>query len=537
MTLNESGTNVTTTVDASAMTGEFKFTEGVTNDVTITGSATAKNTFVMGATLNNDDTLTGGSSTKDSVSATVNGSTATTGKFSLTAIETLALTVTDASTNTVDLSSSSGVSAVTIAASAGAGNGAITVKGLASGTTVSTTDQGTNDFDGTLTVALADATGTSDAITIGLENDQSADDFTFVSSGIETVTFAGNTTDGINAGTDVDISGSDATSIVLSGGDASSKVNFSGANANKALTSVDASGWAGIVDVDASTATTAAAVTANLGTFDASSGDAATGSTATGNNDKLIGTLAATDAAAAFVTGFSQFENYEITIGDAVDITTASNEGMGDGDNVVETITISGGNALSSYTSTDGAIDGTSLTSFDASGFKGTTSVTVNAGIADTVTLKAGSATDDSLTFSAVNGLAKATTGKLAATGFETVALLTATAASTIDASGLTGTTTIAVENDQNVTLSGVAAGTTIQLGATTAAATDDYSGTVTVSLADATGTSDSLTFTTVKSAADDQLDATLSTTGIESVTITHNAVAGQGDGDLNVWQ
>ena len=80
-TLNESGTNVTTTVDASAMTGEFKFTEGVTNDVTITGSATAKNTFVMGATLNNDDTLTGGSSTKDSVSATVNGSTATTGKF------------------------------------------------------------------------------------------------------------------------------------------------------------------------------------------------------------------------------------------------------------------------------------------------------------------------------------------------------------------------------------------------------------------------------------------------------------------------
>ena len=84
----------------------------------------------------------------------------------------------------------------------------------------------------------------------------------------------------------------------------------------------------------------------------------------------MIGTLAATDAAAAFVTGFSQFENYEITIGDAVDITTATNEGMGDGDNVVETITISGGNALSSYTSTDGAIDGTSLTSFDASGFK-----------------------------------------------------------------------------------------------------------------------------------------------------------------------
>ena len=83
---------------------------------------------------------------------------ATTGKFSLTAIETLALTVTDAGTNTVDLSSSSGVSAVTIAASAGAGNGVITVKGLASGTTVSTTDAA-NDFDGTLTVALADATG------------------------------------------------------------------------------------------------------------------------------------------------------------------------------------------------------------------------------------------------------------------------------------------------------------------------------------------------------------------------------------------
>jgi S-layer protein len=219
-----------------------------------------------------------------------------------------------------------------------------------------------------------------------------------------------------------------------------------------------------------------------------------------------------------------QTSSQNLTFKDGVAITAAANEGLGDGDNIVTSITLKGGNTLSSYTAA-GAIDGTKLTSFDASAFNGTTSINVDSAVASAVTLKAGASTTDSLTYSAVNGLAAATTGKLVSTGFETVKLLTATAASTIDASGLAGATTIAVENDQNVTLSKLAAGTTIQLGATAfdesnATTTDDYTGTLTVSLADETGTADSIKFSVVNTDGNNNVSAILKTTAIETVEI-----------------
>ena len=65
--LDQSGTNVTTTVDASGLTGTFGFT-GVANNLTIKG-ASGKNTIAMGATLNASDSITGGAATTDVVSA------------------------------------------------------------------------------------------------------------------------------------------------------------------------------------------------------------------------------------------------------------------------------------------------------------------------------------------------------------------------------------------------------------------------------------------------------------------------------------
>ena len=106
----------------------------------------------------------------------------------------------------------------------------------------------------------------------------------------------------------------------------------------------------------------------------------------------------------------------------------------GDGDNIVETITMSGGNSLTSYnmTTNAGAIDGTKLTTFDASGLGGAISLNVDASRMDNLTVKGSTASaKDFVTYSAVNGLT-ATTGKALTEGVETVALRTATAASTV---------------------------------------------------------------------------------------------------------
>ena len=542
-TLNQTGTNVTTTFDASAATGTLSFTEAVTNDMTIKGSAGA-NTFVMGSTLNNKDTLVGGASTKDSVSATVgSATTATTGALNLTAIETLALTSTDGQTAEVSLAASTGVTKVTVAASSTTGDGVLNLKGLAAGTVVATTDQATNDFDGTIAVTLADATGTADALTIELNNATSEDDVTITSTGVETLTIKATDT-GLYAGTSVNVNGVDAASLIVTGGVAASALDMTKGTTklNKAVTSVDASAFLGSVTFVASDDATASGVAVKAGELAVSSNafvDDITATTATGKTDSLTATLGTSATSANFISKFKKFETYDLTFKDGVAITAAANEGLGDGDNIVTSITLKGGNTLSSYTAA-GAIDGTKLTSFDASAFNGTTSINVDSAVASAVTLKAGASTTDSLTYSAVNGLAAATTGKLVSTGFETVKLLTATAASTIDASGLAGATTIAVENDQNVTLSKLAAGTTIQLGATAydesnATTTDDYTGTLTVSLADETGTADTIKFSIVNTDGDNNVSAVLKTTAIETVEVSASTATGTNDVQLDV--
>ena len=536
-TLNESagGANVTTTIDASAATGTFGFTEGVTNDLTIKGSAGA-NTIVMASTLNNKDTIIGGASTKDTVSATIGAATtATTGKFNLTGIENLALTTTDGETAVVDLSASTGVTAVTLAASGAAGSGVVTIKGLAAGTTVSATEQAANDFDGTLTVALADATGTADAITIGLNNSTTSDNFTLVAAGIETVTLSAAAT-GINAGSSLDVSGVAATKLVVTGGVAASGLDLTqgATKLNKTVTSVDTSGFSGAITVKASTDAAASGVAVNAGTIIVQNGgavDTFVGTTATGKVDSFTGKIGATSAGADFITQLSNFETYDITFADGVAVTASANQGLGDGDNVVTSIKLSGGLASSTYTATGGYIDGQKLTSFDASGLGGAISIQVDAGastgtlndLGSKLTIKGSTnATTDKVEY-LTNGLAvssTSTTGKLLTSGVETVVLTTATAASTVDATGLVGVKTIAVENGQIVTLKNIAAGTALQLGNVAGGTVDEYSGTLTFSLADATGTSDNLNVTLVNTSTDNETNATLVETGIETVGI-----------------
>ncbi len=544
-TLNESagGANVTTTIDASSASGEFKITENVTNDMTIKGSS-GQNTIVMAATLNNKDTIIGGASTKDAVSATIgSATTATTGKFNLTGVETLALTATSAQTSVVDLSASTGVTAVTVSSSAATGTANVTINGLAAGTTVSTTT--TNDFDATasLTVALKDATGSNDSITIGLNN-TADDDFILVAAGIETVTLSAAST-GINAGSSLNVAGVAATKLVVTGGVAASGLDLTLGGAvvlNKSVSSVDTSGFSGAVKVTGSSATDASALAVNAGTFivqNTGAVDTFIAGTTTGKVDTFAGTIGATSAAADFITQIKNFETYDIKFADGVAVTANTNEGLGDGDSVVTSIKLSGGLASSTYTATAGFIDGKLLTSFDASGLGGAISIQVDAGansgttslgdLGSKLTIKGStSATTDKVEYLA-NGLAvssSSSTGKLLTSGVETVVLTTVTANSAVDAAGLVGVTTIAVENDKNVTLTNLASGTTLQLGATAEGGVDDYTGTLTYSLANEAGSSDSIKINLLDTNADNDINAVLVNNGIETLTINHGAVA-----------
>ena len=331
--------------------------------------------------------------------------------------------------------------------------------------------------------------------------------------GVETLNIA-QVASGTVAG--IDISGADVSKVVITGGTATTNLDINqGTNKlNKSVTEVDASAFLGDVIADASVAKSVGVnfKLGNLAITDTNS-DSIVGSGSTTSKDTLSGTFAADDTTAEF-TQFSGIETYNLTFKDGVNITSAANDGIGDGDNIVETITMSGGNSLTSYnmTTNAGAIDGTKLTTFDASGLGGKIELNVDGSRMDNLTVKGSTASaKDFVTYSAVNGLT-ATTGKASTEGVETVALRTATAASTIDAGSLAGVTTIAVENDQNVTLQNVAAGVGIQLGESTTGV-DDYSGTVTIKLAD-TGTSDAVTISTVEQDADDDANAVIVMTG-----------------------
>lgn len=89
------------TIDASAMTGTIDLTAATADKYTIKGSSTKATKFIMSTGLNNDDTIVGGSATTDSLTATVNGLTATTGALNISGVETIELT-TDTAASTIN---------------------------------------------------------------------------------------------------------------------------------------------------------------------------------------------------------------------------------------------------------------------------------------------------------------------------------------------------------------------------------------------------------------------------------------------------
>jgi len=197
-------------------------------------------------------------------------------------------------------------------------------------------------------------------------------------------------------------------------------------------------------------------------------------------------------------------------------------------------VTITSGEKL-----TVGSIDAKDDATLDFTGVTGELDVTVHAtndyivkgassakstikmstGLDSDDNIQGGSGTTDVVT-ATIDGLANSTsstTGKLTISGVETIEFDTANNASSLDLSGVTGATTVAVGSGQNVTIDKLAAGVAVQYGVT---ASSDYTGNLEVKLADATGSSDSLTINLAARGANDEVDGTLTTTGIETVTI-----------------
>ena len=153
--------------------------------------------------------------------------------------------------------------------------------------------------------------------------------------------------------------------------------------------------------------------------------------------------------------------------------------------------------------------------------------------------------TGDRLT-ATISGLSTVTgTGNLNISGVENIDLITATSASSISAANITGASVINAagttggDNTTALTITDLPTGTNVGVGNAAAAANDIYKGTLTVSLADETGDDDNITFLLGDTGTDDDVDATLVTNAaVETVTITANAdltEAGSNEADLNV--
>ncbi|MBQ78094.1 MAG: hypothetical protein CL692_05885, partial [Cellvibrionales bacterium] len=100
------------TLDFTGVSGTLSVTVDTVNDYTIKGSSGTASTIIMGTGLDKDDIVIGGSSKTDSLTATINGLTSTTGDLLLTGVETLNLTISGAST--LDLADVTGATNLTI---------------------------------------------------------------------------------------------------------------------------------------------------------------------------------------------------------------------------------------------------------------------------------------------------------------------------------------------------------------------------------------------------------------------------------------
>lgn len=506
-----------TELDASGLAGKLTATFG-TNDKVKATAAQKDTTFNFGSTLNNDDTVVGGAGTKDEVTATVTGLTATTGKLNISGVETITLTT--SGDNTLDLTNVTGATSVAVSANTQ------TITGLNLATKLVMTD------DAVLKVTAANATGTDDTLTVERKMLADSDETNTVEAkggAIENLAIILNDQEATAANkttyTLTDFEGKKVS--VSQSADSLKDANVDLGTLNKSVTTIDMSGVKGTQAASAANAT--AAVTFNLAGAAAAN---VTGSAqndvfniaATGNVDHTIAGGNGTDTTNITVKNgwvvanniATENLNINVTAGDSITMTagTALNAATTD-------ITLTGGNSLSVFTTpttTNGLAD--TVKTFNASAFGGDIAVSVVADkFDDTVTITGGASTKDKVTSS----YATAGTYKPKTVGVETLDLSVSNSATTaasfvIDLSNTTGVKTVvaSVGDADTMTVDKV----TDQLIQVVAADATTAAATIEAKLVDATGAADSVSFELKDAATNLAAGTILKTTDIETVNI-----------------
>jgi len=528
------------TINASTLTGRLSIDGSATNQ-TITGG-TDIDTFVMATTLNNNDNITGGDGV-DVLSATTTGLTATTGALNLTNVETINLT--NGGTQVIDATNITGATSINTLTN----TTQTTITNLAAGVAVGLgIDDTDGDVDGIMSVTLADSSGTADSLTVNLNNTNGAQTTTVdlrVTAGVETVTLeVTDSTDTANANATIDVDAINAASLVITGSEADTGQTMGLGTLDTDTTSLDATGYSGIVTATAGTGT---AVTFSV------DGDAAHSLTGSTGNDTFtfnaptanpvgasnitVNGVSGTDVlnvtlvnGAADFDAVSNIDTMNITISGSAAVTMDADSDVLDGINTATKVNFLGGNALSTFTNA-GANDtliGDSVAGnniLDFSGYNGKIGdITFGADEFDNDTA---ARTVQVIGTSNADIVSASYGGSTQSVQINTQAVerldidLANGAVTTFDMSLVTDLTTINLTDASSETaiFNSLVTGVTVDITADNATATN-----VTIAQADVTGSSDSQTIRVAALGANDSVALTM--VDIETLNVSSDTAA-----------
>jgi hypothetical protein len=532
-----------TKFDASKMTADTKITLAAGDVAVSTGSG--DDTFVFGTSLNNKDTVVGGtntlSTTEDLLTATVTDRTATTGALTISGVERINLT--NGGTAVIDATKITGATEI------GLSNGgtSTTVSGLAAGSKLGLGFKGSDPTGnltyGTVTVSLADETGTADSVTFNLNtvdtgNAGDVHTVTLKTTAIETVNLAYSTTATELSSFTVTSTDLKAATINITGSTADTGNTVILGTVSSTTTKVDGSTFKGVLNATAATGVATTFLT------DGAQADSLTGST--GSDVFTIGSTAAIthtlDGGAGSdtlnitlgngTTSVAEIDNFEtinitVAASAAVNSTAAAAHFFNDTD--ADVINILGGNSLSTYNSGTDGIDHTGISKIDASTFAGKIDdITFDSNTLTSATSVIGGAGNDtvSATFTALT-----TNNALRLTNIDNLDVALAGGATTLDLANVTGLSTIKLGGAPTTggthTLSNLGTSTVVQIGNAVGTALGGAAAiTIKADLASVTGTTDSVTFQLVDTNDQNSTDfVVLQADGVETI----NLVVGTG--------
>jgi hypothetical protein len=345
------------TINASTLTGRLSIdgANATAINQTITGG-TNIDTFIMSNRLNNADTIDGGDGV-DVLTATTTSLNATTGDLNIANVETLNFT--NAGTQVIDATNITGATSINTLTN----TTQTTITGLAAGVAVGLGFDNTDgDVDGIMSVALADSTGAADSLTVNLNNTDGAQTSTVdlrVTAGVETVTLeVEDSTDTANADSAIDVDAINAATLLITGSEGDVGNTMGLGTLDTDTTTLDATGYSGIVTATAGTGTAVAFSVGGdrLHSLTGSTGNDVFTAGTTTNSDLTINGVSGTDiynvtlgAGAADFDSVSNIDTMNITISGSAAVTSDATDSL-DGINTATKVNFLGGNALSTFT-------------------------------------------------------------------------------------------------------------------------------------------------------------------------------------------